>query len=82
MYAGKPIVGSYATDYDPIAAAECGISVEPGNPDRVAAAIQALRKDPELRVKMGQNGRRYFLKHHDFSVVGQAYFNLLENLRR
>ena len=41
-----------------------GILVEPRNPEQLAEAILKLIEDPELRLRMGQEGRRYVLKHY------------------
>lgn len=39
--------------------AERGILIRPGDPDGLAAALQRLRHDPELRRTLGEAGRRH-----------------------
>ncbi len=69
MYAAKPILGSYVAGYDPVKAAGCGVTVKPGNPKRLADALEQLLKDKGLRIKLGKQGRSFFDKTHDFNKV-------------
>ena len=44
---------------------ETGLVVEPRNPEELAKAILELLADPELRRKMGQNGKKRVEKYFD-----------------
>jgi len=41
-----------------------GILVEPRNPEQLAEAIVKLIEDPELRLRLGKEGRRYVLENY------------------
>jgi len=45
---------------------EVGIAVDPTRPVAIAAAIRQLRDKPELRRKLGDNGRATVLKEHNW----------------
>jgi glycosyltransferase involved in cell wall biosynthesis len=74
MLAAKPILhGSEATN-DPVAEAECGITVEPENATALADAIRRLLAlGADERARIGENGRRYVLQNHDCSVLARRF---------
>ncbi len=62
MAAGKPVIAAMDLSGDAprlIEAAECGINVNPGDTQALAAAVLRLYKDERLRGAMGTNGRAY-----------------------
>ncbi len=65
MAAGKPILGVMKGEgADIVAQAECGWSVEPGNPEAIAAKIIEISRQPaELLQKLGANGYAYYKEH-------------------
>jgi glycosyltransferase involved in cell wall biosynthesis len=72
MAAGRPVV---ATDVggvtDAVSDGETGLLIPPSNPDRLAAAIEALLLDPERRCALGSAGRdRARDRYHAATVVG------------
>jgi glycosyltransferase involved in cell wall biosynthesis len=59
MAIGLPVVTSNFPLYrDVIEANECGICVDPGNPQEIAEQISKLLNDPERRQRYAENGRR------------------------
>lgn len=80
MHAGKPVIASYQTMFDPVASANCGVTVPVKEPGEIAKAIVKLKGSPELRQKLGANGKRYFYKNHDFFIVGKKYYDAFEQL--
>lgn len=72
MAAGKPIIGSYRAGYDPVAEANCGIVVNPGEYQKLANALEKLIGDAALRSEYGSRAYEYFLAHHDFKIVAQS----------
>lgn len=82
MHAGKPVIASYKTDYDPVAFAECGITVPPGKPSMIADAVMRLKEDPSLCRRLGSSGASYFLANHEFSVVAKKYYELFSSLKK
>jgi glycosyltransferase involved in cell wall biosynthesis len=58
MAAGLPVVGSRVGGVpELVVEGETGLLVEPGDPDKLAAAIDRLLADPELRRRLGHAGR-------------------------
>jgi glycosyltransferase involved in cell wall biosynthesis len=45
-----------------------GLLVDPGNPEQLAAALARLQDDPELRARLGANGRKKFCEEFEFEV--------------
>jgi glycosyltransferase involved in cell wall biosynthesis len=55
---GLPVVGSDVDGIGEIVDNDCGILVEPKNSQLMAQAIFALYNDPDMRKKLGDNGRQ------------------------
>jgi glycosyltransferase involved in cell wall biosynthesis len=70
LAAGKPMVAT-SIDGTPevVVDEETGLTVPPGDPGLLAAAICRLLRDPELRRKLGAAGRRWVEEH--FSIDRQ-----------
>lgn len=79
MDAGKPVLASYNTRYDPVATARCGITVPPADVQAVADAILWMRDHPDEAVEMGQRGKSYFAAEHDFRQIATRYDSLLRS---
>ncbi len=45
-----------------------GILVDPGDSGQLAAALQKLQDDPDLRARLGVNGRRKFAEKYEFEL--------------
>jgi glycosyltransferase involved in cell wall biosynthesis len=59
MAAGKPVVGTRVGGIPEVVVdGETGLLVEPGDAAALAGAIRKLAADPELRVRMGEGGRK------------------------
>jgi glycosyltransferase involved in cell wall biosynthesis len=79
---GRPVL---VTDVDgareslpPGHAAHC--LVPPGRPGALAGAVAALLLDPELRVSLGDQGRRHVLSTHDVRRTAEAVAELYREL--
>jgi colanic acid biosynthesis glycosyl transferase WcaI len=83
LAAGKPIVASVSSESAvarTITAAAAGIVVEPENPAALQAAIERLRNEPELRRRMGENGRAYSRRHWHRETTLARFEAMLERL--
>ena len=76
MAAGRPVLASLPLDGDAprlIAAAQCGISIAPGDPQAMAQATLQFYRDREQREAMGARGRefvvRYFSLEHGAEIL-------------
>lgn len=61
--------------------AQAGITVEPENSKEIAEAVLKLYKDPELRTKLGQNGRKYVMEHYAREAIARKLEKILLNLK-
>lgn len=63
MNAGLPIICSnFPTWKKFIDEYQCGITVDPHDAEQIKTAIETLQKDPELRNRLGENGRQAIAK--------------------
>ena len=82
LAAGKPIIFAVFDEHNDIAEKiNCGISIPPENPERMAEAIIKLyNMSPEERDKMGQRGREYVEKYHSIPVLVDKLEKVLEEV--
>lgn len=57
---------------------EAGLVVPPGDGAGLAAALQRLAADPELRARLGANGRTATVQCYDRTRIGDAFVAFLE----
>lgn len=74
MMASKPVIHSVEAGNDPVAEANCGITVPPGDAKAVSNAVLQLTKLPlEERQAMGLAGREFILKYQTYSVLAKRF---------
>ena len=49
---------------------KCGVLVPPAKPDKLAAAVVALLRQPDERVRMGLDARRRVLDAYSYDTIG------------
>lgn len=52
------------------------------NYDEFKEALDLFLSRPQLRMKMGENGRSYFLKNYTWEVIENKYLKILEQLEK
>ena len=57
-----------------------GILIEPGNVEQLAEAIIKLVKEPELRQRMGEEGRKFVLRNYNIEENVRLFEQLYQNL--
>lgn len=82
MGAGLPIIASrFPLWVELIENNNCGVCVDPLDPMEIAKAIRYLMDHPELRRKMGENGRRMVVEKYNWESESKKlldlYFKLL-----
>jgi glycosyltransferase involved in cell wall biosynthesis len=83
MNAGIPIITSnFKLWQDIVIQNECGICVDPLNPEEIGKAMQYLIDNPEVAKKMGENGREAVEKKYNWRIEEQKLFELYQNLVR
>lgn len=86
MASGRPVLAaahSKSTSADLIRRSRCGVLVEPGQPQALAAEILAVASDSERSATLafaGQNGREYIEQHFNRSSVLRRWDELLPGL--
>ena len=76
MLAAKPILQASNTSNDYVRDAGCGYTVAPEDPAAFADAVlqlQALSADERRRI--GENGREYVVKHHDYRDLARRFLD-------
>jgi len=78
MYSAKPILHSISTKNDIIEHAKCGLTIESEDSKVIRKAILALSLENISKLdKMGQNGKEYVLKYHNYNALSKKYIDLL-----
>lgn len=83
LAAGRPAVYVGPTESSVAQAildADAGIVVPPGGTDVLVQGLRRLAADPSERQRLGANGRRYFLEHHERLVCCGQWAGLLQEL--
>lgn len=83
MGMGLPIIVSHLPDWaDMINKYQCGLVVDPNDPEDIARKIEAILADPEESQAMGRRGRKAVLDNYSWEIEGkrlvEAYNQLLE----
>jgi phosphatidylinositol alpha-1,6-mannosyltransferase len=79
---GLPVIaGNSGGVPDAVRHGETGLLVDPERPELIAAAIESLMNDPDLRRRMGQAGR-IWAEEHDWSRLVPRYLEVLESIVR
>ena len=78
MMAGRAVLHSVEAGNDPVADADCGLTVPPESAAAVAQGLQHLAStSPEQRKQMGERGRAYVLKHHAYPALAQRFIEAI-----
>jgi glycosyltransferase involved in cell wall biosynthesis len=76
MMSAKPIVHSVKAANDPVSDSGCGVSVEPGNPQRILQALSEINQmKAEEQLKIGLMGRDYVVKHYNYVVLAKKFID-------
>lgn len=83
MSAGIPVIGSdFPLWKDILVKNDCGICVDPENPEAIAAAVKTLFTDPEKAKAMGQNGRKAVMDHYNWSAQASRMVAIYDELAK
>lgn len=81
MAAGIPAIVSTIPTWTPyVEKHDAGICVDPMDVDAIAAAIVALRDDPERAARMGRNGRAAVLAHYNWDTQAKKLVDLYRQI--
>ena len=77
MMSGKPIIHSVDAGNDLVQESRCGLSLEPEKPEEVVNAInQILNLSEKERKEMGNKGREFVIKNHDYRFLASKMLNI------
>lgn len=72
MMAGKPVIHAIEAGNDMVSDSGCGISIPAEDAGAIADAVRRLAATgPDERAQMGERGRRFVLKHHDYRILAK-----------
>lgn len=78
MLAGRPILQASAASNDLVSEAGCGFTVPPEDPQALADAVLRLRRMPQAeRGMLGENGRNFVLRRHNYSVLAHQFLDAI-----
>jgi colanic acid biosynthesis glycosyl transferase WcaI len=83
MASGRPIVATVNHDTEVrrlIEQTQCGISVDPEDPQKLSEAILKLHQNPSLGEEMGKRGRDYIVKNLSNRVAAKQYCDLIHQI--
>ena len=79
MYAGKPILHSYSGRGDIVKLGNAGITCEADNVEQIMDAIyKFVAMSKKERRNMGQNGKKYVIKHHNYENLAKKYISIFK----
>ncbi len=80
MSCARPVVWAVDSFNNPVADANCGITVEPENPEALADAIMKMCSlSAEERREMGKRGYDYVMKYHSVPVLVDRLLEVIED---
>ena len=86
MAQGKPLVCLDLGGPGEIVTAECGLKVQPGNPEQVVTdlgrALETLAGDPALRQRLGEAGRQRVQERFDWDKRGEQMMEIYQRAAR
>jgi glycosyltransferase involved in cell wall biosynthesis len=74
----KPVVATRTDGFEILEEFNAGALMNPENPSEFAQAIIKLLQDPDLRVQMGQNGRKYVVENRSWESVAKRVADVCE----
>ena len=78
LAAARPIIFCCKSSNNPVAEAQAGVTVPPGDPSALARAIEQVAAMPrEQRQSMGESGRRFVIENHGFGVLAEKFAGVL-----
>jgi glycosyltransferase involved in cell wall biosynthesis len=76
-----PVIGSdFPLWREIIDGNECGLCVDPSNPQKIADAIMIILENPDLAERMGQNGRKAIIEKYNWNNEAAKLVSIYNNL--
>jgi glycosyltransferase involved in cell wall biosynthesis len=78
MMCGVPIITNVATKI--VNETQCGVIVDYNNIDNIREAVLNLRDNPDLKKRLGENGRHAFLQKYNWNLMEHKLFTIYQEL--
>jgi colanic acid biosynthesis glycosyl transferase WcaI len=85
MASGRPMIATVDSNTEVgrlINQVQCGLLVEPENPDALAQAIKGVYENRLLGEEMGRRGRDYVVKNFSRHVAAMDYYQLIKSFAK
>lgn len=80
MMAEKPIVCAIKAGNDPVGDVQCGVTVEPNNPQAIAEGILKVSQLPKEELEaMGKRGKDFIMKNQTYSVLADKFLRAMQS---
>jgi glycosyltransferase involved in cell wall biosynthesis len=76
-----PVVATRVGGVPEIVGERCGLLVDPLRFSDLAAAVERLIRETDLRCEMGNSGRQYVERNHSISALQRQLTGIYERLR-
>ena len=81
MLSGRPVINAVEAAGNPIDLSGCGMSIPAEDSGEIAAAVsRMMAMTPAERDEMGERGRQYVVKNHEYSVLAARFIEALQAL--
>jgi glycosyltransferase involved in cell wall biosynthesis len=78
MMFGVPIITNVAKGV--VSETDCGVIVDYEDTEHIKEAIIMLRDNPDLRKRLGTNGRKAFLEKYNWNIMEERLYTVYDNL--
>lgn len=79
MMATKPIIQAIDAGNDMVSEANCGLSIKAEDPDALISAIKKMMTmSAEERKHLGENGKKFVQKNHDYKMLANKMLNIFK----
>jgi len=80
MMAAKPIIMAINAGNDIVSDAKCGYTIEPENPEAIISALKKIGSlSAEEKNQMGERGKQYVIKNHEYQHLANSFLSIIEN---
>ena len=78
---GLPVISTKSGSIDEVLiGGQTGLVVAPDNKEELKEAMEKLINDPELRKRLGENGREYIKNNFSHQIIAQKLYNLFRKV--
>lgn len=81
MMSGKPIIYGVEASNNEVEAAQCGITIEPDDPEEIINATKTLQQmSDEAKTKMGNNGKIAVATIYNYNSIAKDFIKIFDTI--